>query len=289
MKNKTIIIIVLISLGVFILFGVLAGIGFARVASVPGGFSYNIDGNGIAYSENEHSDLTDVDVIDITVVSSDVTFTESESGLDAVLDMRAWSEKEKLTLSVEKAADTLYIEVEHPAVSISTVWSSLSLALPKDFDGEIIVHSTSGDVRGNMTNSLDGLAVRTVSGDTDLSFKSVDNVKLGSTSGTFRIDSNIKELEADSTSGEIVVQNLVSSDAKASVKTVSGRVSLSYVNACETTVNTTSGDVQISVPQNTPLKVLFSSASGNMHGDVNINKDGVLFDVKTVSGDLSFD
>ena len=290
MNNKTVIIIVLISLGVFIIFGVLAGIGMSQALPLAERLNYNYDGDAITYTENEHAELDSVNVIDISVVSSNITFSESESGLDAVLDMRTLSEKEKWTLSVEQVGEVLYVKIEHPKLSMTSAWASLSVALPSDFDGEIIVHSTSADIKGNLNNTLESLDVRTVSGDCELSFKSVDRVKLDSTSGTFEINADITSLlDAGSTSGELIIQNLASADAQVMARTVSGRIELSYTEACETTVQSTSGDVKISVPENTPVQMLFNSTSGNMRGNVNINKDGVLFDIKTVSGDLSFD
>jgi|GEM_PF-1970335 len=298
MKNKTILIIVLVCLGVFIVFGAVGSALFTTFFRNTDINNVNYDrniqfmgkGEGFDLTESKSYDLSGVDIIDIYVVSSDIDIIESSGQLEVTLRSKGVTKGKAVTLVTEKSGSTLYIEVEYPKVPINITQSSLKVELPESYTGDVFIQGVSADVKGNLNNDLKELYIQSVSGDVDLSLTSIEDLEFKSTSGDFDVDSDvISSFSAETTSGRIDLESIINSDAEVYVRSVSGNIILGYENACETEVKTTSGDVDITLKNDEPVSLIFKSTSGDMNGDVIISRDGTAFDISTVSGDLSFD
>jgi len=289
MKNK-LGIIALISLGVFIIFGAIAGVGIANTIKQNGDMSFSISDDALEYTLFKEADLDGIDIINIDVISSDIRLIESSDGLTATLITRSLPSTKKLILNTTTNGNILDVQVIYPNANFSSLYSTLSVALPKDFTGEINVVTTSGNLDATLLNDLTQLYVKSISGNINLFANSVDKVKLQSTSGNFTINGDItNKLDINTTSGNTRINTITSDKAEVSIKSISGDIEVKYESACPTTIRSTSGQVRLDIPENAPILLDYSSTSGNLSGDANISSDGVLFKVNTVSGDLDFD
>lgn len=101
MKNKTLALIVLISLGVFIVFGAIAGAGYAYMVNKHGYIDYTITGDLLEYVSETQCALDGIDTVDIETVSTDVAFSKATDGLDADLRVSKFSSLKNLSLKTE--------------------------------------------------------------------------------------------------------------------------------------------------------------------------------------------
>jgi len=293
MSKKTIIVIVLVFLAVFIVFGTITNMIIFNKGFKDGGFKEAVKGEYFEVNETKMVDLTGVKVIDIHVVSSDVNISDSSEQLDVTLKTKGVSTGKKVKLVIEEKGSTVYIRVEHPKhlFSFNISDSALYLGLPSEFDGDIIINSVSGDVDNSATlaNKLSGLDVGTVSGDVNLSVNSVEELVAKSVSGDVEIDIEIlNSFRGTTTSGDIQVMSITDVCKSLYAKSVSGEVDLQYDSACKTEIKTTSGDIRIGLSGNEAIDLRFKSTSGDMYGNVNMNDDGVNFAISSTSGDLEF-
>ena len=291
MKNKTILLIVLISFGVFIVFGAFAAAGYSHTLKKYGPLDYTLDGDLFEYISREHVSLENIDVIHIETVSTDITLSGSSDGLDTTLSVDKFSSLKQLKVETEISGSTLYVSITYPPFfQTLSGRSQLVVALPDTFDGDIIISTASGDIEGDISNRLGSFDFNTVSGDTEVSFGSVHSADFLSTSGDIEITGEIIDsLSGETASGDITIRKISDSDAVLSIKSISGMIEMDYASACETQINSTSGDIFLDIPNEAPIFLTFSSTSGNVSGDVNLQSSGTAYNICTVSGDLTFD
>jgi len=116
---------------------------------------------------------------------------------------------------------------------------------------------------------LKDLEVTTVSGDINAKGFTGENIQIKSTSGELAADMiSVKTLVLESISGDIVLKNTESETN--SIHTISGEVNVSFKSILDTLkINTTSGDVQLFLPDNSQ----FSFNLGSISGDIKNNFD----------------
>ena len=228
---------------------------------------------------NEVYETDDVDSLNVDMISADI-------------DVR-YSEDEKIRVIIngyEKVKDTYRINLNNRELSITenskpTFWFGFSsggdniiIYLPQSYKNDISLKGVSSDIRLRNDYDLD-LTVKTTSGDVNIN--RINNINVETTSGEINIKS-AKKVKASSVSGDIDINNLTNLD----VKTVSGDVSLGIIKMTKNgKIKTTSGDVRIDEVKNVYVETKTTS------GDVDINKNDrkadIILSITTVSGDIT--
>lgn len=290
MKKKTITIIVLVSLAVFIVFGVASCLMSSLYIKENGGFKFDYNFDTAEANESAEVSLAGVDTIEINAIAADIVFSESDDMLSSNLYILGYRQSPQVTLSSYVDGTTAHIEVVYPETSLRILRTRLTVGLPADFAGEVIVKTVSGDVKGNLDNRLSAFSMSTTSGDMSLSLTGIEDFAFKSVSGDLTLSADISDsVSAVSASGEVSIDGVAEDDADVSVKTISGDVHLTYSAACPTTVNTTSGDIRIDLPKDAPIQLDFSSTAGDYFGHISTSPDGAPFLISSISGDLSFE
>lgn len=211
------------------------------------------------------------------------------------------------------SGDIFFPSVEAQKLSVSS--TSGDIRIDRAAGGKVLLSTTSGDIFAEQLNS-DG-SVSTTSGDISLTQLTGD-CTVSTTSGEVRIDSAEGNLDAGTVSGDIRLSALdgtfsmnttsgtvTVSDGRGqgSCGTVSGDVRLSFRELTGSlTLNTTSGNVALALPEAASFTFAFDTTSGECRtffDDVlSFNKKGNQADgqygepsgaelnISTVSGDL---
>lgn len=297
MNNKVVLKIVAICAAIFVVFGILTAILAVRLSPVDWSEGNWTIGKGepFEYHKDEYVDLDGVNQINIHTVSTNVTFYESDSQLEVILDCEGYSNSEPIKLEVTKSGSTVNAVIKYPKVfwgNLSITKSSLAVGIPADYSDRIFVDGVSSEVFldniGN--NEFSEVKVNTVSGDVYIKCNSIDALKLHSVSGELDVrQTKINSLDVDTTSGNIDVASLSSDCTNVKADTVSGRIHLVYDSLCKTSIDTTSGDITLDIPEGSKIDLNFDSVSGDVKGDYNKSSDGVYVEVDTTSGDLTIE
>jgi len=292
MKNKTILLIVFISLAIFIIFGMISCSLVMSYANEKDQnvLDFNFDSEKATEAQSAEVSLEGIENIEISTVSSKVILTESDEMLTSKLTFSFFENSAKIKLSSYVEGDTAYIDIIYPQSFIKIAASTLTVGLPSSFDGNITVKSVSGDVIGNLENNLSTFKLDNTSGSLQLSAPRINDVYFKSESGNMDLNTGIESsLSASSTSGYFTVLSMDNANANVTLKTVSGNVAVVYNETCPTAIETTSGDIDLALLDKSAIWLEFDSVSGDVDGPVRTDPDGVPFDITSVSGGLTFE
>ena len=297
MNNKVVLKIVAICAAIFVVFGIVTAILAVRIA--PGEWTegnWTIGrGEPFEYHKDEYVDLDGVTQINVDTISTDVTFYESDSQLEVILDCEGYTNGEPIKLEVTQSGSIINAAIEYPKVfwgNLSITKSSLMIGIPADYSEGIVVDGVSSEVflEGISKNEFQEIKIYTVSGDVFIKCESIDMLKLNSVSGDLNVrQTMINSLDVDTTSGNVDISSLSADCARVNVNTVSGRINLVYDSLCPTNINSTSGDVTLDIPSDTKIDLDFDSTTGDVNGDYNKSSEGVYVKVDTTSGDLTIE
>lgn len=290
MKKKPITIIVLVCLSVFLIFGIasctLSRIYFAK----NGGFDFNFDFGDATMTDEAEVSLEGVDTIIISTIDADISFTASDSLLTSELYILGNYRAQQIELKSYVDGTTAYIEIVYPVASMHILRSSLTVGLPENFAGQVIIETTSGDITADLSNALTALDVSTVSGDVSLALAEASDIAFTSQSGTMDLHSGIiSTLYANTKSGKLGLDISVDSTTQVTLETISGDIKASYSIPCPTAINTTSGDVYIDLPEDSVIQLDYSALDGDYSGAISTSSEGPLYKISSISGDLSFE
>ena len=189
MNNKVVLKIVVICLAVFVIFGIIASLFIAQ--SIKDG----LDGDGkflissrepFEYHKNDVFDLEGITKVNITTVSSDVIFYQSEEQLEITLDCYGYTSTETVTLVTEKIGSVINAKVKYPQMvfgNLNITDSQLRIGIPADYNQDIKVSGVSSNIamEGFLENSFSELEAGTVSGDIYVYCTQVDTLDITTT------------------------------------------------------------------------------------------------------------
>lgn len=204
----------------------------------------------------------------------DLTAAALSGDIDADIDFILG--KDAAFVASTTSGEILLLKVEAETVDISSVSGDVDA---DTITGETDISTTSGDVD-----------VTAITGDCNVS----------TVSGDITINSVTGKAGFSTTSGDVRAEDL-SGDGK--VNTVSGDIRLCFIKAGDINVSTTSGIVDISIPENTTVDFETSTTSGNIDtffdDALSFNKKGnhasgtygdgeaIRMEISAVSGDVS--
>jgi hypothetical protein len=218
-------------------------------------------------------------------------------------------EDEELRIAVQS--------VSSPFMGIGNLTSRarLTLVLPTGVSPDIT--TTTGGIRirgdfpraaplwlrsseGNMhfVGAAHSLEIRTASGNAELEvFRALESLEARSSSGSIALSGGARDLQVDTASGNITLANLAGS---ALVETTRGRVQLRWDRIDpehRVKVISTSGRVELTVPEGVTPRGTLTTVSGSIHCDLpgsfndsgdtfSLSGDGPLIEVETASSEI---
>jgi lia operon protein LiaG len=217
--------------------------------------------------------LEGVQRIDIDVVNSDVTVTDSVDGkvnarlYGSVSSNRSTVEPE---LIAETRGSTAVLRVDHKSVNALMGWYrsdlKLDVAIPKGYRGALVIHGVSADVALPPGRTFTVLEVTTVSGDIELGASRAESFTCHTVSGDLEAPAlSAKSVDLASTSGEMTVGGLTGGLI---ARTVSGDLGFTWTAfSGSIDVGTTSGSVTLGIPAGSGFQLDAGSTSGRITSD----------------------
>ncbi|WP_179295538.1 DUF4097 family beta strand repeat-containing protein [Bacillus sp. FJAT-45350] len=206
--------------------------------------------------------LEQIEKVEIVTSSTDVNiFSTSDSGI--TVDLHGRSSQGDVDLVTRVVGSTLRVEVSkrNRWFSFGRSHVSLKLDLPEQFQQELHITSSSGDISIHDEVTLDVFSAKMSSGDVKSVRGTINMLTFVSSSGDFNgTQLQTNEISLSSSSGNIVIDG-VSGEIRG--RTSSGDVFLSYINENGTIdFQTSSGDIELHIPQPSfTLEVNTSSGS----------------------------
>lgn len=257
MKNKTSITILIGVLTVLII-SLITFLTLALVGKFNFGQFYNE--SKIIYEETYLAD--EFNKITVKTVSADVTFKNSNTDEIRVIV----NGKDETDVNVVTDNNELSIDYDGKGFCIGFCFDTKSIVVyvPSDYDGDLDIKSTSGDIELTAVESQI-IKVKSVSGDVNI--KKSHNIEVGTTSGDIHINSVTNKCTMKTVSGRIKIKDLQIFD-NSSIKTTSGDVTIDSISDVFVEAKTVSGDKEIN--------------TNNRKADVELK-------INTVSGDIEIE
>jgi lia operon protein LiaG len=291
---------------------VVISIGFSLIAAKIHGTSIfeayketsTLNGKG-NIDEIKEFNISSISKVFVDTVSSDVNIILSKDNnikVDFHGTASEMSSAPKLETSL--SGDKLEISIKYPKQIMNmfnfSLDAKLDVYIPEKYKKFISIETVSGAVSIDKLE-IENFKVHTTSGDVDMSSIVANIIDFSSVSGTI----NIKELLSKNsvfktTSGDIKIEAIIG-DIKAN--SVSGSITAFYKEYNDDIdAGTVSGDVDLSLPQDSQFKVDFNTTSGELDNDFPIVITGKVdkrdvqgtvgngektIRIKTVSGDAT--
>ena len=252
----------------------------------------------------------DIDSVDVGWISGDIRIVPFDGDDIKIIEsaQRALDDSESLHYTVSEG--TLSIRFRQGRGAARMPRKNIEVQIPQQISknlDDFSVNTTSGNVYLNGVGAKD-IEIDTVSAAVELTDISANSLEVDTTSGRLILN-NIRadEVELNSTSGSITLEDTVTSSRltagtvsgainadgtfnNARISTVSGKVMFSSLTVPSSLrINTTSGDITISVPNEGAIPVKHSLTSGRFSSDIPVileNGNDAQFNLSSVSGSI---
>lgn len=279
---------VLVLLVVMVASAVLAGILFVAQYGSAGFSIFNSDASSKNNIDEEKTFASDgIRTLTVKSTSENINIISDDSSEIRAHLYGSYASSDKTLkpkLVVEKDGDNLVVSIDNKSGIMLLQFTcdlKLDIYVPKAYDKELDITSTSGEVSSDDALKLDRVQIKTTSG--EIAVKSMDAAKavLNSTSGEIYAEGIFGDLDIDSTSGTIVSQNLTAASGK--INSTSGEIklkgSIDGIVAGSTSgtiiidtdrltkdmaVSTTSGEIVVKLPADANFKLAAKSLSGEI-------------------------
>lgn len=246
--KKVVLILVIVMLGSLMMAAFL-GASFLPFGSVVSPHMVTVD-------ETRNFSIEEIQEISVETISTDIKIIPANS---TEIVVHLYGEVTQGILEEEFARESgsrLAISVRPlPGINIYTrINLSLDIYVPAD--------------------QLDSLRIDTVSGDTNITELNVDDFSFKAVSGSLRAKSLFAEnMGLQTVSGKI---DLANASGNLTTKTVSGDVSVTFEHfENDVTVNTTSGDTKLTLPEDAQFEVRLDTVSGKINSEFPITMNSL--------------
>jgi lia operon protein LiaG len=251
--------------------GLLGGIAPREAAA--GTVAGTVAGGRIDVDQARSLPLQGVQRIDVDVVSSDVTVTESRDGSVNAHLYGTVNSNRNITvpeLIAETRGATASFRVDHKNLNVVMGWYrsdlKLEVAIPRGYRGALVIHGVSADIALPPGRTFTELEFTTVSGDVTLGASAAESFTCRTVSGDVEAPAvSAKSVDLGSTSGEMTVGGLT---GDLTARTVSGDLRLDWTAfSGSINVSTTSGEVTLGIPAGSGFRLDAGSTSGRITSD----------------------
>lgn len=220
--------------------------------------------------EVKEFDVKAINKVFIDTVSSDVNIILSKDNNIKVHFYGTTSDMGRAPkLEASLSGDNLDISVKYPKQIIIfgsfSLNTKLDVYVPESYKKSMDIETVSGEIDIDKLES-DDFKCHTTSGDMKINLIVASTIDFSSVSGSINIEElSSKSSDFETTSGDVKIE-AISGDLK--VESVSGSITALYKEFNnEVEAETVSGDVNLSLPQESEFKVDFSTTSGELEND----------------------
>jgi DUF4097 and DUF4098 domain-containing protein YvlB len=267
-------------------------------------FNFGV-GKEYTIDETKTIDVMNKSNVQISGVSSDITITQSQGDkLTARLHGDYKSRNGEIKLEILEKTNALRIIIKHPkmgGVNYSNL--KLDITIPQGYNNDLSVNTVSSNILFECKDmTFRNVSTNNVSGKTDIDSLTAKSLDVDTVSGGVIGELLDGTLDITGVSANVDVKGLSN---KVRVNTVSGKVILQFNKLTEdVNIDTTSGRIEFTLPEDSEFYVRFDSVSGNFKCDIPVNiirqKGGDFegyvgsesapeLDVDSVSGSLEID
>lgn len=231
--------------------------------------------------ETRDLDLSGIETIDISGISETITVRTGDRNASVALN-GDYTGFAPVRWTVERQGSRLKIQTRYPRFGLVFNKLAFILVVPRSYDGSIVTDTVSGSILFSARGQTDWSKIKasTISGDIDIERASAPALQFDSVSGNVSIGQITGTVQGE---------------------TVSGAISLTYMQFKSSSLKTVSGVCTIKIPRASAIDIDFSSISGSFNNkgldivinkqtgrsfEGSINKGGQDLTVKTTSGDL---
>ncbi len=210
--------------------------------------------------------------IEFSGVSSDITVTRTNSNTITV--KVTGNARNAPDLISEKNGSMGTFEVKWPkSITNNARDMKMEIFLPADYQENVSFRSVSGDIDITEKSTFNDVTLNTVSGDINNNNTSSNSYSASSVSGDLSLSEIYSEdASLSSISGDIdyhgnlesLTASTVSGDCNFSLESLTGRIKL----------NSTSGDIEIKLPESMSASIDLSTVSGDLSSDIPILTTG---------------
>lgn len=239
----------------------------------------NFKGTKVSLQSSENYILTDVNEINISTKSADVSIKDSDDDKIYVDIYAGKNEKASSSLTDGK----LDIELKNKSYFCFMCFGKsyqrrVEIKLPKSYNGKISINTKSGD--SNIASYPDAsLKLSARSG--DINIKDIKNANINVTSGDIEINKvNVAKIKA--TSGDISISEV---NKSTEIKVTSGNIRINDFNIKNnSTIKATSGDIRIKNLSDAFVET--SVKSGDVHVNGSNRNAKYELSINVTSGDI---
>jgi DUF4097 and DUF4098 domain-containing protein YvlB len=260
-------VIAAVLIGLLVYF-VSSGAGF-------GSFSWGSDYSTELY--NNTFTATDISQIESHTSSANITFSVSDNDEIKVVCMGSKKEKENGYVQVSNEGGVLNIKQNYsfPNFFFFNFGNSVrfEISLPKDYDKNLTMSNTSGDISFNDDFTFANVDLSQTSGHLQGNTITCDSFKENTTSGDMDFGSIVtKSYRISGTSGNISVDNLSGSG---SLKSTSGNITAGLATLTDSLDGSVvSGNIDITLAKDISAHISANCVSGNINSNFALNHSG---------------
>lgn len=252
-------------------------LGITNSNGISGVFNFtNIIDSNIAVQKDENLEINGVNKIVINFSSSDIIVKATDEENMRIIQKSTKTLKDDEKFQVIQGNNQITIE-KGKFGNLSNTWSFGNLQevvevyLPKDYNSDLDIKTSSGDIKLDSDMILSNINVSASSGDIASKYNlDAKGINIVTSSGDINIETlTTSTYKIKATSGDIKINSLTGSGK---VDTSSGDIKLQYKDIEEySEVTATSGDVKLTIQKGISFEFKGKCSSGDINSNLDLN------------------
>lgn len=239
--------------------------------------SYSID-------EQIMHDFEGLRRIEVTGLAENMTLQTQGSQVKARIHGTYRARSTPIRWQSERRGDVLKIGAVYPRHGLTRSSLEIDLVIPAGFEGEVSLHTLSGDtdLSGSDALSWQKLKFDSLSGDLHIASTALEHVTFSTLSGNVRLRQVEGKVSGDTMSGDVHLD--IATLQPIDVETLSGKVYVQLDPAAQADIDFSTLSGRFSSQD---LSLSFSKQE-NRHVEATLNGGGTSIEIETMSGNVSF-
>lgn len=300
----------LICVAVFLIFAGIASIIISTNDDYHSANSWNIQwdiedfylnigpGKDYTMDVNESLDISNKSKVQISAISSDINIIQTTGDkLNVHFHGDYRSRNREIKLDIQNVGNTTKIIVKYPKNGVSRSNLVLDIEIPTNYNQNLNVSGVSSDIYLECEDmEFESVNTSNVSGTTNVNTLHAESLTSNTVSGNIKGSLLDGKLKVSGVSSRV---NITGLSKEVSVHTVSGDVTLGINKTDNINVDTTSGDIDVTLENDNEFYIKYDSVSGNFKCDLPLtivkqkggdfegyagSKDAPVLNIDSVSG-----
>lgn len=239
-------------------------------------FKFDLFNKKQTINDTQSHNIESINKITINSKITDVNILKSNTNeLKAELKGKYRSNDSNLIkLNLREDNGELTIETQNTPNNLPSSDLNLNLYIPESYKGDISISSVSGDIKSERVLELNSLKIETVNGDVKFNSVSASTVIANATSSNIEFNNlNTNTSSLKTTSGDIKVKSYIGT---LNANSTSGSIDMNLTEIKgASTINSVSGDVDITVEVSNNLFLEGKTVSGSIKVSNDLNNQNI--------------